>query len=135
MPAFELHRQALPCKAASAMAANIAVQLDVADTQRQVLPIASSNIEPLGITVATAAAAGQAVAVWDRANVVKVLAAASIGAGANVGVVGATTSLGLIAAGASGAVVWAIGKSMTAAAAGEVFSFYINPRQLSGNAP
>jgi hypothetical protein len=135
MPAFELHRQgAIPCKAASPIAAGVAVQIDVADTQRQVLPIASANIEPFGITVATALT-GQGVSVWDRGNVVKALAAASLGAGANVGVVGATNSLGLIAAGASGSVVWAVGKSMTAAAAGEVFSFYINPRQLSGFAP
>lgn len=135
MPSFELHRNGFPGKAASAMAALQVVSQDTGDTQRSVLAVATFNVEPLGITLATAANAGDAVTVFDRGNVVKTLAAASLGAGADVGVVGATTSLGLCAAGASGVLKWSVGKSMTAAAAGEVFSFYVNPRQVSGNAP
>jgi hypothetical protein len=134
MPAFELHRSGFPAKAASALSVNQVVSVDVGDTQRQVLPVSTANVEPLGVALASAALPGQNVTVLDRGNVVKVLAAASLGAGADVGVVGATTSLGRPAS-ASGAVVWVVGKSMTAAAAGEVFSFYVHPRQISGNTP
>lgn len=131
MPAFELHRSGFPALAASALSAGQLVSHDTGDTQRQVVPIATVNVEPLGVALASAANPGDAVTVMDRGSVVKVLAAASLGAGADVGNVGATTSLGLVA-GASGVVKWAAGKSMTAAAAGEVFSFYVNPRQLGG---
>lgn len=131
MPAFELHRSGFPALAASAINLGAVVSQDVGDTQRQVLPVSTVNVEPLGVALATAVNPGDALTVLDRGSVVKVTAAASLGAGAYVGVVGATLSLGLVA-GASGVVKWAVGKSMTAAAAGEVFSFYINPIQLGG---
>jgi hypothetical protein len=131
MPAFEQHRTAISALAASAMSVGQLVTYDVGDTQRQVVPVSTVNVEPLGIALASAVNPGDGVTVLDRGNIVKVLAAASLGAGADVGVVGATTSLGLVAA-ASGVVKWAAGKSETAAAAGEVFSFLINPRQVGG---
>jgi hypothetical protein len=135
MPAFELHRFGFPAKAASAIGAGIPVTYDVADTQRQVVAVASRNVEPFGVTLATAANPGDSVTVMERGNVIKAVAMASIGAGAPVGVGSSNGALTLVAAGASGAVVWQVGVSMSAAAAAETFSFYVNPRQLSGNAP
>jgi hypothetical protein len=131
MPAFELHRSGFPAKAASAVGALVAVSHDTGDTQRQVLPVSTVNVEPFGVTLATAVNAGDAVTVLERGNVVKVTAIASLGAGADIGVASSNGALGLVAA-ASGVVKWAVGKSMSAAAAGEVFSLYVNPRQLGG---
>jgi hypothetical protein len=99
-------------------------------SERGVCPVAAATVEPHGITIASALL-GEAVTVMGQGNYAKAVAAASLGFGTLVGVTGATRSLGL-AAGASGSVVWAVGRSCTAAAAGEVFTFYVNPRQLSG---
>lgn len=129
MPAFELHRSGFPAKAASAMGAQIAVSHDVGDTQRQVVAIATNNVEALGVTLATAANAGDAITVLDRGNVVKVTAMASLGAGADIGVASTNGALGLVTS-ASGVVKWAVGKSQTAAAAGETFSLYVNPKPI-----
>src|SRR5438552_18375447 len=134
--AFELHRDpGLPGIAASAMAVNTVVSWDVADVQRQVLAVATGNVEPIGVTRNVASAAGAAVTVYDENHIVRAVAGASLGAGANVGVLGATTSLGIVAAGASGVIAWRLGRSLTAAAAGETFSLSIKPRQLSGLLP
>lgn len=131
MPARELHRHAISAKAASAMSVGQVVGYDVADTSFQVVPLATINVEPLGIALASVSNPGDAVTIIDRGNVIKVQAAASLGAGADIGVVGATTSLGLAAA-ASGVAKWAVGKSLSAAAAGETFSLHVNPKQLGG---
>jgi hypothetical protein len=134
--AFELHRDpGLPAIAASSIPAQTAVTWDVADVQRQALAIATVNVEPVGITRSVASSPGDGVTVYDDDHICRVTAAASLGAGADVGVVGATTSLGLVTAGASGVVKWRVGKSVTAAAAGETFSLHIKPRQLSGLLP
>lgn len=98
--------------------------------ERAVGPCTAGTQEPHGITVASAAI-GEGVTSFGQGNYCKAIAAASLGAGANVGVVGATRSLGLVS-GASGVANWRVGKSVTAAAAGEVFTFYVNPSQLSG---
>ena len=130
--AFELHRDpGLPGIAASAMAANTVVTEDVGDVQRQFLAVATVNVEPIGVTRSVASFAGDAVTVYDQPHIVRAVAAASLGHGADVGVVGATTSLGLVAA-ASGVVKWRVGRSLTAAAAGETFSLSIRPRQVGG---
>lgn len=99
-------------------------------SERGVCPVAGLTVEPHGITVASALL-GEAVTVYGQGNYCKAVANASLGAGALVGVTGATRALGL-AAGASGSVVWSVGRSVTAAAAGETFTFYVNPRQISG---
>lgn len=130
MPAFELHRGGFPAIAGSNVNDHVAVQHDVGDTQRQVLPAASKNVEPVGVTLASAVA-GNPVTVFDYGNVVKVTAGASLGAGSEVGVASTNGALGPVA-GASGSVVWSVGRSETAAAPGEVFSLYVRPRQLSG---
>lgn len=125
--AFELHRGAFPGLAASAIDAHQAVRL--VDAERGVAPANAGNQEPFGVALATAAQ-GEAVTAHDVGNVVKAVAGASLGAGANVGVTGATASLSPIA-GASGVIRFSVGKSVTAAATGEVFSLYVNPQQLS----
>lgn len=128
--AFELHRSALPGIAASAINAQSVVTHDIGDTQRQFLPVSTSGLEPVGVALATAVNPGDGVTVHDAYNVVKIVAAASLGAGANVGVASTNGQLGIVA-GASGVTTWRVGKSLSAAAAGETFSLYVNPRQLS----
>ncbi len=134
--AFELHRDpGLSCIAASAMAAQTVVTWDVADVQAQVLAVATVNVEPIGLTRSVASSAGDAVTVYDDDHIVKAVAAASLGAGADIGVASTNGALGAVTAGASGVVKWRLGKSVTAAAAGETFSLSIKPRQLSGLLP
>lgn len=142
---FELHRyqhqQGL--KAASAIPPKTVVKLGSA--QDTVLPVASNNDRPFGVTGASGAV-GVAVAVYENENIVKAIAAASLGYGAEVGLasigvasavqgsaLATTTLLGPIA-GASGAAVWSVGVAEEPAAAGEVFAVLIKPRQLSGEA-
>src|SRR5438128_174388 len=129
MPAFELHRGGYPGIAASAINAGAVVRQNTGDVQRSFLPCASSNQEPFGIVQATGASPGGGITVYDQQNTVKVTAIASLGAGQDVGVASTNGGIALVS-GASGSVVWGVGKSMTAAAAGEVFSVYIRPRQL-----
>src|SRR5688500_5671771 len=122
MPSFELHRDGFSAKAATTINAGQVVSVAAGAVQRTVQPVAAGTVEPFGVALATALT-GESVALLESRNTVKVSAAASLGAGANVGVVGATTSLGLAAAGASGTVAWRTGIAMTGvAAAGEVFS-------------
>lgn len=99
--------------------------------ERAVVPLAAGTVEPHGITGASALL-GEAVTIYGQGNYCKAVANASLGFGQYVGVSGATKSLGIVA-GASGTVVWAVGRSVTAAAAGEVFTFYVNPTKLSGS--
>lgn len=127
--AFELiNTNQFPGLAASVIQDKQVVTLTTGE--RGVCPAAAATTEPHGITVASALL-GEAVTVYAQGNYCKAIAAASMGAGANVGVIGATRSLGL-SAGASGVANWRVGKTVTAAAAGEVVTIYVNPMQLSG---
>jgi hypothetical protein len=128
--AFELHRSGYPAIAASAINDRAAVALDSGDTQRQVVPIATNNVEPFGVTIATAVNPGDGITVLDPLNTVKVTACASLGAAAAVGVASTNGQFGPVS-GASGVTRWQVGKSVTAAAAGETFSLYVKPQQLS----
>lgn len=121
--AFELHRHAFPGIAATHVAARQVVKLAPGAIERGVMPAAAAD-EPIGVALTTATA-GNAVTVHEQQSVAKVVAAASLGAAANVGVVGATTSLGPVASGSM-----RTGQSVAAAQPGEVFSLYVNPRQL-----
>jgi hypothetical protein len=94
-----------------------------------VVAIATNNVRPLGVTIATVTAS-QAAAVYAHDNVVKAIAAASLGVGAEVGVASTNGNFGPIT-GASGVTKWATGRALTAAAAGERFSLLVQPRQLS----
>jgi len=131
--AFELHRNHFPGIAASVINAGQVVALAPGDTQRTVvpvatqLPISAASSVPLGIALATSASPGNAVSILDALNVVKVSAAASIGAGAPVGLASSNGGFGPITASGS----WVVGQSVTAAAAGEVFSVYVNPRPIT----
>jgi hypothetical protein len=135
--AFELYRWTFPGIAASAMGAGQAVQQAASAVERQFVPLATQGLEPFGIALATAnfAAAtppfSAAVGIVDAGNTIKVTAAASLGAGADVGVTSGSVSLGPVA-GIAGSVIWRVGKSVSSAAAGEVFGLYVSPRQLSG---
>lgn len=129
--AYELIRHAYPGIAASQITAQQVVAKAAGSTERGVHPVATSNVEPFGVALHTASSVGDPVTIHARDNVVKVRAAASLGAGALIGVAAGTSSLAPIA-GASGSVAFAVGRSENAAAAGEIFSLYVNPRQLSG---
>lgn len=130
--AFELYRWTFPGIAASAINAGAALRLSASAVERQFIPIATSNVEPFGIALASAGGTSltQAVPVVDVGNTIKVTAIASLGCGADIGV--ASTNGGLApVAGASGVLVWAVGKAMQPAAAGEVFGLYVKPVRLS----
>lgn len=133
-------------KAASALAGRTVVGLSASQAGYVVQILPSTNARPHGLVGPIASVVqGQNVAVYERGNIVKAIAAASMGPGAEVGF----ASLGLASqaqgtrmqatvvqlgpvSGASGALVWSVGQSEDAANAGEIFSLYINPRQLSG---
>lgn len=120
----------LPCFAATHLGAQVPVRLIEGATARIVAPVASLNQETIGFTQ-TAASSGFAVEVQAHGNVVKAVAAASLGAGGDVALGSPNGALGPVV-GASGVVKYKSGVSLSAAAAGETFSVFVNPRQLSG---
>lgn len=131
--AFEDHKGFIPpgLQAASLINPMSVVSLDtVAD---QVVPIATNNVRPLGVVGDASVAQGEAITVYGQHNIVKVKACASLGAGAEVGVGSTNGQLNAIAA-ASGVTRWAVGQSLSAAGAGEVFSLLVHPRQLGNQA-
>lgn len=134
MPA-ELHRSGFPGIAASAIAMGQAVtesgasQAQPAD--RRFIPLATSNVRPAGVALASAPNPLDAFPVMDEGNLINITAGASLAAGAEIGVASTNGALGPVAA-ASGAVVYSIGQARSNAAAAEDFSLYVNPRQLSG---
>lgn len=117
----------------------------------RILPVASNNDRPFGVVgeatspLVTGQAAGLAAAVHEEGNVVKAIAGASLGAGAEVALatigvatkaqggsyVATVTQLGPISV-ASGSQIWAVGIALDAVAAGEIFSLYIKPRLTGG---
>jgi hypothetical protein len=132
--AFELFRNTFPGIAASAINAGAAVALAAASgVERQVEPIATCNVEPFAVALASAGGTSltQALPCVDILNTVKVTAIASLGVGADIGVASTNGGLAPVAA-ASGVDVWRVGKSVGAAAAGEIFGLYVSPRKLSG---
>lgn len=137
--AHDLHRDPLPMIAASAFArpqasngalGAVAVSVPAGGVERGVLPIATVNAEPLGLVAQSASVAGRSCAVHDQ-GIVKCVAGASVGVGADVGFASTNGALGPIAA-ASGVLKYSVGKSTSAAAAGEIFSVYVRPKVLSG---
>lgn len=128
-----------PVAAASNIAPRSFVKLG-GTSALQVLQIAAVTDEPFGNTAEATAVAGEVAAVFLENNIVKAIAAASVGAGALVGlasigvasaaqrnVIATTTLLGPITV-ASGTKVWSYGRSLTPAAAGEVFSVHVKFR-------
>lgn len=116
------YSQTLPKQAASAVGANLPV-FSSASNGDQVVPVGTVNQHVLGITVATAASPGDAVAVQTQ-GVVKAVAIASLGPGADVGVGSTNGRLGPITVGTA---VQAVGISQAAAADGVVFSVLLRP--------
>lgn len=121
--------QKRPYKAASDAAAKIFVALDTV-LKDQVVPITLVTTEPLGGTDQASSLRGDAVTVYEEGNVVKALCAASLGAGADVGIASTNGALGPVS-GASGVSRYRVGKSREAAAPGSTFSVQVNPKQLS----
>lgn len=133
-----------PLKGASAMRAYVPVAFVVAGAASQlsetVLPAGSVNDYPFGITSATVATAGDPISYWQRGDVAKCVAGASIGAGALLGIgstngiliplspSGLSTALGS-AIGAQG-LRWAVGIALKNAAAADLFPVAINPQQI-----
>ncbi len=134
--AFELHNGVvIPGVAASNTAPALAVAFASSAAQdRAVVPVGTVNVMPLGVANATAGPTSSlpnAVTVHGIGNIVKAVAAASIGVGADVGV-GSTNGVLVGISGASGVTKWALGQSVTPANPGETFSVYVNPRVVSG---
>jgi hypothetical protein len=144
--AFFLTRddQQIPLPAASNIAPRSFVKL-VGSNAAQVLQVAAVTDEPYGYTAEATAVQGEANAIFLENNVVKAIAAASIGVGALVGLasigvasaaqrnaIATVTLLGPVTV-ASGTKVWTYGRSLTPAAAGEVFSVHVKFR-ITGQA-
>lgn len=127
--AFELHHTPFPAIAASNVGARIPVSLDTGSAERQVVPIATNNVRPFGVTIATALQ-GEGLPVPHVGDTVKLTAVASVGVGAGVGVASSNGAVGPIS-GASGVTRWELGQTVSAAAGGEVVSVFVSPRQIS----
>lgn len=125
--AFELHREVFPGIAASVVQPRQLVKL--VDGERRVAPIASTNELPLGLALGSAGI-GENVAVPEPGSIVKAIAGASLGGGAEVQI-GSSNGALVLAAGASGVTKFSVGQTVAATAAGEVVSVRVNPRQLS----
>jgi hypothetical protein len=127
--AFELHqdKHQLPITVASDCLPRVPVALG-GTTALIGIPCASNNVRPFGVTNAATYLRGEVAAVYHDGNVVKMVANASVGASAEVGVASSNGSVGpgLITASAH----WAVGQTLNAGAAGEIVSVFVNPRRV-----
>lgn len=96
-----------------------------------VIPVATWNLETDGLNGAATAAAGEEITIYGPESVVQAKAAASVGPGALVGAAadGEVTPV----AAASGVLRHAVGKTLQAAADGDVFALHIRPERLADN--
>lgn len=127
--AYELHRPGLSQSHPAATPVNPRqpVRL-VGTTTLKVAPVPSANVEPNGFTGQPSYAAEEAVNVFERSNVVKAVAGASLGVNARV-MVGSINGV-LVPDPIAASGHWTVGYSQTsAAAAGEVFSLFVDPRE------
>jgi hypothetical protein len=129
--AWELirHNHQLPIVAATTILPRQPLQL-VGTTTPMVAPVSSHNVETFGVNGPATYVTGEAVAVYEADNYVKMVAAASVGVGAVVGVASPGGAVGPIA-GASGSVIRAVGKTFTEGRENERITVLINPRTLS----
>jgi hypothetical protein len=125
----EERKVGLPFTVASAIAPYAVVTVNTA-ANRSVFPVATNNVRPLGLNGPATGLQGEAITIYDDGAVVEAIAGASLGAGAEL-VVASTNGTIAPGAGASGVTRWAVGYSIEAAAAGEKFSLYVRPRQIS----
>lgn len=123
-------RNALPFTAASDMNPHAPVQVDTGTPKRQAVAVGTNNVEIQGFTGDATALRTEAVTVYGEGAVVQAVAAASLGAGAELGIASSNGALGPVS-GASGVSKYRVGKSFEAAAAGEKFALYVKPKQLS----
>lgn len=96
-----------------------------------VVPCASNNIAIDGVTGAGTTASGAQAVVYFDGNVVKIKAAASLGAGADV-TVGSTVT-GSVWGGSvfAASAHWVVGRSLSTAAAGEFVSVFVKTRKFA----
>lgn len=127
---FNKDQNALPFTAASIVVPYMPVLLDTGAAKRQVVPIATTGIEPVGLSGAATTAQGEAVTVYGEGAVVEAISVASIGAGQDVAVSSTNGALAAIAA-ASSTAKFRVGRTLEPADDGERFSLYVSPRQLS----
>ena len=142
--AFVEDRFTFPKQVASAVPPKSVVTL-VPGKNDQVVMVTNASQRPYGIIQATGATPGAAIAVYEQPSYAKAIAAASLGAGAEVSLasvgvasgaqfnaIATTTLLGPASVGASGSAEWAVGVAQTNAGAGEIFTVKLEPRQVSG---
>ena len=126
--AYYDHGKTLSLKAGSAMGQGVVVHMPLASPINEtVIPAASVNHQALGLTIATVGSYGHEVAVLIS-GIGKARAAASLGAGAPVGAASTNGALGPVVAASAG--IWAAGRALTSAAAGEYFACLVGPRQI-----
>ena len=123
-------RNPLPFTNASAISGPVPVRLNPS-AARSVLIAATNNVEIQGFVSDATYIAGEAVTVYGEGDVVEAIAGASLGVGVDIAVASTNGAVGP-AAGASGVVKHRVGRSLEAAAAGEKFSLYVKPQQISG---
>ncbi len=92
------------------------------------VPLTAATVEPVGVVGPATALRTEAVTVYGDGAVIEVTAAASLGAGGDVGVASGGFSP---VVGASGVTRFRTGIARESAAAGERFSLYVRPKQLS----
>lgn len=137
--AYKTEQHTITFKVASLIGAHLPVFQPLASSRDDVVvPAASQNQPALGLTIATGASVGNTVAV-AYAGEAKAIAAASLGAGAWVGIASTNGALGPIGpsglpvhVGSAGAVEpkFMIGRAKRAAAAGAIFTVILDPRQI-----
>lgn len=128
-------KMTLPKIAASALAQYVVVVPDTT-TDSQVFTAADNTVLPVGVALATVPTYGYEAGIAVE-GVVKVLVAASIGAGAlahvasSNGAIGPIAASGVVASTAAGqAARFAVGVVQEARAAGEYASLFISPREI-----
>ncbi len=128
----ELPGHSLPYQVASTINPRKAVRLG-GTSAVLALPVGSNNLEPVMFSGEATTTVGEIINVFEPGNIIKAVAAASLGAAARV-LVGSTNGdmIPVVAASvfaASGH--WEVGRSESAAAAGEVFALYFDPRKAA----
>jgi hypothetical protein len=116
-----------PITAASGYIANGLRPVAQAAAEEAVVPVTAVSQEPIGFAKQASYAIGDRVTVYEEGNYVKAVAAASLGAGADVG---CATSGGQLSPVTLASGTWRVGKSLGPAGANEVFTVLIKPIRL-----
>jgi hypothetical protein len=116
-----------PITAASGFIANGLRPVTLAAAEEAVVPVTANSQEPFGFAKQGSYAIGDRVTVYEEGNYVKAVAAASLGANADVG---CATSGGQLSPVTLASGTWRVGKSLGAAAVNEVFTVLIKPIRI-----